>query len=533
MEALPRDVPALNAALDALLADHPHALVAAITQDGLFTEAARLPITSHRVASGRSAIDLVVPADRIVIADAWARTRQLGAARAVVHLRSAPDVAVVMEFIDQTDRFGVYAAVVLSEAGDDAAVEQTPTPRLPPRVARIDTDDMGVILDVDARFEEMFGWPRGELLRERQLELIHADDQDRIIVHWMEMLATPHTRMSVRARHRTARDSWLWVELIHTNMLDAPDVGAVVGEIIDISDEMAMQESLRVREELFRRLAETVPVGLLQVDEGGHIVYANDRFYGIFGSEPADNVEEQLAPVENAAALFASLAEVMVERIDRDHEVRVARSSGDVRLCTFSIRPLAGERGALICVTDITESARLRQELERRATYDALTGCYNRSSIVEALEAQLATQLAAATTGIGVLFFDLDRFKDVNDTIGHAAGDALLRTVVERARSGLRPDDLIGRVGGDEFLVVCPRVASADDVMAIARRAAAAISVPMTFEGHTIECSASIGAVFADEPQSADEVLARADAAMYESKRRHHSVPVLAGASVS
>jgi diguanylate cyclase (GGDEF)-like protein len=135
--------------------------------------------------------------------------------------------------------------------------------------------------------------------------------------------------------------------------------------------------------------------------------------------------------------------------------------------------------GAIICISDVTERARMREELEIRATYDALTGCHNRASILAALERAMQAP-SSRDAGTAVLFVDLDRFKHVNDRWGHAVGDQLLRRTSERLTANARGGDLVGRLGGDEFLVVCENVATEEQAAAIGERIAAALREVVT-----------------------------------------------------
>jgi diguanylate cyclase (GGDEF)-like protein len=178
-------------------------------------------------------------------------------------------------------------------------------------------------------------------------------------------------------------------------------------------------------------------------------------------------------------------------------------------------------------MNDVTEEALMRGELQERATFDPLTRCYNRASTMEAVEAALQWQGAGKT---GALFMDLDSFKSVNDRLGHAAGDQLLASVGERLAGCVRGDDIVGRLGGDEFLVLCRDLSGTGPLMALAERAQRALAQPIILGGEAVTVQASIGACYAEHNLTADELVARADSAMYESKRQGAGRLVLFGA---
>jgi diguanylate cyclase (GGDEF)-like protein len=182
--------------------------------------------------------------------------------------------------------------------------------------------------------------------------------------------------------------------------------------------------------------------------------------------------------------------------------------------------------GAITCVLDITDSARARQELEHRATYDTLTQVYNRSSILNTLQSELEREDAQT----GAVYVDLDKFKPVNDTLGHAAGDELLVLVAERLKMASRDSDVIGRLGGDEFLIVLRDLPSAEQAMQVADRISMTLCGSFELSCGSAELRVSIGVACGEAGAvSAEELVRQADAAMYESKSEGTCTPVLAG----
>lgn len=165
------------------------------------------------------------------------------------------------------------------------------------------------------------------------------------------------------------------------------------------------------------------------------------------------------------------------------------------------------------------ELAVATSELRRRALHDDLTGLPNRAVCWDRLTHRLNVA-GRRTARFAVLFLDLDDFKGVNDSLGHAVGDQLLIEVARRIRSELRAGDTAARVGGDEFVILLDEVASSDAALAVARRVNSRLQVPYDLAGHTHLATSSIGvAMGPDGLSTADSMVAAADAAMYEAKR--------------
>jgi diguanylate cyclase (GGDEF)-like protein len=229
-----------------------------------------------------------------------------------------------------------------------------------------------------------------------------------------------------------------------------------------------------------------------------------------------------VVPADRDALAHALSAVLCGESVD-DVELRLG-AGGDApalgRVCVLAMRPLTDQSGAVSgaigCLSDVTDRVRLRDELEIRATVDPLTDCLNRAATLTLVESTLA---ATGSAGTALLFVDLDDFKQVNDVHGHAVGDRVLEVCAQRMRSALRGRDRLGRIGGDEFLVVCTEVADVSTALEIAHRIVDEISADVAVDGLVLPVSASIGVAWTDATVDADALIARADTAMYDAKR--------------
>ncbi len=173
----------------------------------------------------------------------------------------------------------------------------------------------------------------------------------------------------------------------------------------------------------------------------------------------------------------------------------------------------------LVLMSDVTAVKQSRAELEYLATHDILTGMPNRRLFIDRLEGAMA-RARRTKCACALLFLDLDRFKAVNDMLGHQTGDALLQALALRLEGAIRASDSLARIGGDEFTVICEDLTSGTDVAAVAEKILRALDRPFRIRGTDIEVSASVGiAVFPDDAEDPDELLRHADAAMYAAKR--------------
>jgi diguanylate cyclase (GGDEF)-like protein/PAS domain S-box-containing protein len=405
-----------------------------------------------------------------------------------------------------------------------------------PKVTMIRKNELAFMLQIDEAMTEILGWTADEVVGRRTLEFIDPEDHQRAIANWMDMLRVAGSRRRVRLRHRHRDGSWLWFDVTNHNLLKEPGHGYVLTEMLDVTDEMTAQEALRGREAFLRRLTEAVPMGICQIDAERRVVYRNARLSALLGHPGGNSLSTQLQNVIPAVEgqLDAALDATLLEGADRDLEVDVRAPTGAMRRCSLTLRALADEHrritGALICVADVTESVRMREELKLRATYDVLTNCQNRFSILETLERTLLqAEQDKSGRGTAVIFIDMDHFKELNDRLGHAAGDVYLVEVVNRLKRSVREMDSVGRLGGDEFLIVCSDVSTSAAAFEMADRIATGISSErIDLVGEQVLPRASIGVGWSNTPITADALVALADQAMYRSKRLRHGRPELA-----
>jgi diguanylate cyclase (GGDEF)-like protein/PAS domain S-box-containing protein len=391
-------------------------------------------------------------------------------------------------------------------------------------------NEMGLIVSAQGDVFDVLGWTADEILGCSSTTLIHPEDQTSAIAAWLQMLESPGATMSWRGRYRARDGTWRWVESLNTNHLDDPSEPRVTSSLRPVAvEQVGIEEELRSRKQLISRLSDSLPVGLFQMDLRRHLTFTNDRLHAIIQTPAAATTEAQFAGVhpDDRDRLETALTAVLRDELVDDLELRFRLGTVDgdelaTRVCLLSLRSLTDSTdvvtGAIGCVSDVTESVRLRRELQIRASVDALTGCLNRSATLELLERAVHEDQTNGD-GLAVIFVDLDDFKSVNDRYGHATGDAILVAASRRMRAGLRSGDDVGRLGGDEFLVICPKIPSLRHATNVVARVDASLQGVVAVSGHTIELRATLGLAWTHDEVSPDELVARADQAMYEAKQ--------------
>ena len=253
------------------------------------------------------------------------------------------------------------------------------------------------------------------------------------------------------------------------------------------------------------------------------LLYLNRKALEQLGLDFAAALDRPFSDFHADPAIRAALGEQLARQggVD-DFEVHLRAAGGREAWLLLSARQLhyAGTECLLIALANIDDRKRVQEDMRRRALHDPLTGLPNRAMFLESLERAMH-KARRRSAQFSILFVDLDRFKEVNDTMGHAAGDALLKAVAERLVMAVRQSDLVARLGGDEFVILIEEHGGPEEVMIVAQKALAMASRPVPVDWREATVSASIGiASFPEDGEDIETLLANADAAMYQSKER-------------
>jgi diguanylate cyclase (GGDEF)-like protein/PAS domain S-box-containing protein len=300
---------------------------------------------------------------------------------------------------------------------------------------------------------------------------------------------------------------------------DRLDVEASVDEAFD---DIADAGTCRHQLELRSKLLENIGDGLIAHTLNGTIVYANERAAEMLGYEPADLLT--LSPWSWVAPEHREHLPTRIAQIRSSNglvfEYRCLGKHGLAAPVEIHSRIAYAEPWGEIVVSvsrDISERSAAQEAMRRLAFYDKLTGLSNRVMLETRIESALRTALERDQI-VGLIYMDLDDFKPVNDTHGHAMGDRVLRIVSERMLNNVRDSDTVSRVGGDEFIALFPRLANEHELAAKAKSLAECIAQPIVIEGTTVSVSVSVGLATYRKGEHHDELITRADHAMYHAK---------------
>jgi diguanylate cyclase (GGDEF)-like protein/PAS domain S-box-containing protein len=277
----------------------------------------------------------------------------------------------------------------------------------------------------------------------------------------------------------------------------------------------------RLMEDVLSSLPEAVAI-----EHQNHVLYTNPAFTRMFGytaEEAGGGSLRELIVPETRLNENLTLLHVVDDQGSATMETVRTNKAGELVDVSMQIAPLVvdgAKLGYVFTFRDIGDVKQTEAKLQHDAMHDVLTGLPNRALFIDRLNLTLTRRLRHPDNGCGVLYMDLDNFKAVNDSLGHAAGDVLLMAIAGRLRSALRPQDSAARLGGDEFAVLVENIVTAYDLEVVAGRILRELERPLDIFGHTVLAGASIGAAMAGpEHTSSDLLLRDADFAMYRAKQ--------------
>lgn len=378
-----------------------------------------------------------------------------------------------------------------------------------------------------------YGFTQAEFLRMTLRGLLPVQEIGKFDAEILPSLKKPGTIALNQLRHRRKTGDIVTVDVTAFNIIFAGRAARFT-LIRDVTDVQRAHSSLAERNRLIDVLLESTGEGIFGIDVLGRISFANRACAELLGHESPDALiglpvhQTLLHSATDAVPCDESTCPLYNAMSTREHSHSEEHFFWHRKGCPVPVEywyyPMwrdGASDGAIVTFLDITSRHAQRELLEWQATHDALTGLPNRTMLQPALQRAIVESNAEGTQ-FSLLLIDLDQFKEVNDTLGHAAGDQLLRVLGPRLMECVSVDETVVRLGGDEFAVVLRPGMQRQAVAALADRMIQMIEAPVEVEGTRVQVGASIGAAFyPDDGTSAEELLRCADVAMYEAKQHH------------
>lgn len=367
---------------------------------------------------------------------------------------------------------------------------------------------------------------------------MHGYTTEELVGMRAQALAPPPARQGVAPQRLAALKGWrreafnvrkdgslFPVQLVSDVVTDAS--GTPIGIVtccVDISERRQAEAAQRASEARYRKLFERNLAGVYRATAEGAILECNDALARILGWSRGEEVRSR--KVADFYFRKRDLKRVMddLQRLGTlaSHEIELRRRDGSPAWVLANASLLEEGGGPVIVegtLVDITHRKLARLQLEFQAHHDPLTGLPNRTLLEQRLAAALR-HTERGGGGLALLYLDVDRLKTINDTLGHDAGDALLRGLGERLTHCLRREDTVARVGGDEFVVLLPAVRTRQEATGIAQKIMTALATRFQVEGHEIRVTSSLGvALYPEDGRDAATLRRRADAALYRAKQ--------------
>ena len=382
-------------------------------------------------------------------------------------------------------------------------------------------------LRVNQKLCDILGYSKEELLELTSVEITPPEERGTAIDHNEQLLRGEIAAYSREKRYVRKDGEIIWANISLTAVRGADGrPNHVISIIQDTTDRRRAEQALRESEEQFRQLANNIPQVFWICDaQQKEMIYVSPAYERVTG-QPVDALRADargwLEAVHEEDRERVRSARIAAANGKYDEVFRVVRSDGTIRWVRDRAFPIHDAQGEVYRIAGIAEDITDMRESEERllylAHYDNLTSLPNRVLFYDRLK-QALSQARRNEWVTAVMFLDLDRFKNVNDTLGHGAGDLLLRQVSERLAACVRSGDTVGRLSGDEFAVVLSNLAGPDDASLVAQKIMATFTKPFNLYGKEVFVSASIGiTLFPTDSLDQDILIQNADTAMYRAK---------------
>ncbi len=384
-------------------------------------------------------------------------------------------------------------------------------------------------MDVDWRIrwispsvQNVLGWDPETLVGANAPDIL-AGGQEELLADFRRQLRAGYSVNGTSLKYSTASGLTRWMSAMINPISDGDDIAGVIVGLRDVTNEVEARQALARVQERLRLAVDAAPNGMAITDDNGLLVDVNRQFCRLLDSSEQEVVGLPLEQVLTVAGAGTCAG----DRVLHEHRRLVGDTVEWIEHEVAEVPDEGGSSGYLVHLfSNATREHRVREELRHLATHDVLTGVANRRWFADRLQ---HVGDADDRGTIAIVFCDVDRLKEVNDTLGHAAGDAVLTAVAERLASAIRASDDIGRLGGDEFVVLLEGVASAADLQAIAEKIRRQVEGDVSFQGRSIRVSTSVGATFVRPGEDPDAALQRADAALLLAKSQGRNQAVVTG----
>ena len=386
----------------------------------------------------------------------------------------------------------------------------------------------GTLLYISPVVEQMFGYAPAELENRDNFDLVHPDFRAELLQAMARVMEQPgvYQTREFQLRHKSGR--YVWIETTGHAIRNENGETEVHSVSRDVTERRHAEVALRAAEEKYRSIFEHAVEGIFQTTVDGHYLNANPSLARIYGYEtPAQlkanysDIAQQLYVDPRKRAEF--MAEMEASGSVSNFEAQIRRRDDSVIWISENAREVRDASGQLLyyegTVEDITARKTAEDRLLHDALHDRLTGLANRALFMDRLGQAFARLKRHPDMLFAVLFLDFDRFKNINDSLGHLAGDELLVSIAGRLHKALRPGDTVSRFGGDEFALLLEDVRDVSDATLVAERVQSEMRLPFQLAGQEVFSSASIGiALGHPEYEHAEDLLRDADMAMYRAK---------------